>query len=74
MGRDSKEKAHELKTLVAELLKAQPSLPALKQLSEKVGREFKEDTTELMSMVLQEMNQTLTGFVNKKRKSHETSV
>ncbi len=67
-------KTEDLKILVAELMKPEPNMPALKQLSAKAGIEFKEDTSELMSMVLQEINVTISGLVSKKRKSYETNV
>lgn len=67
-------KTNELRLLVAELMKTQPSMPALKELTANAGIEFKEDTTELMSLVLQEINQTITGVISKKRKAYETNV
>ncbi len=67
-------KTQELRILVAELMKSQPNLPALKELTANAGIEFTEDTSELMSIVLQEINQTITGLVTKKRKAYETNV
>lgn len=67
-------KTEELRGLVAELMKSQPSTEALKHLTAKAGIKYNEDTTELMSIVLQEINQTITGLVTKKRKSYETNV
>lgn len=67
-------KTQELRVLVAELMKPQPNVHALKDMTAKAGIQFNEDTTELMSIVLQEINQTITGLVTKKRKSYETSV
>lgn len=67
-------KTQELRVLVAELMKPHPNVSALKNLTAKAGIEFNEDTTELMSIVLQEINQTITGLVTKKRKSYETNV
>ena len=67
-------KTDELRLLVAELMKSQPNMPALKVLTANAGIEFKEDTTELMSLVLQEINHTIAGVISKKRKSYETNV